>query len=55
MDSRLEEFIITKKIPNILFYGSENSNKYEILDMFLDKIYTNDTEKQNKILELLKC
>jgi DNA polymerase III delta prime subunit len=52
MEERLETFIQTKKIPNIILYGSERSNKEEILTEFLDRIYKDNKEKQNKILNI---
>ena len=52
MDERLQLFIDTKQIPNILIYGSEYSNKEDILDEFIDTLYKDDINKQNKILNI---
>ena len=50
MDKRLQSFIDDKNIPNILLYGSENSDKEEVLEQFLNKLYNND--KSDKILDI---
>ena len=50
MDKRLESFITDKNIPNILLYGSVNSDKEEVLEQFLNKLYNND--KSDKILDI---
>ena len=51
MEKRLESFIRDKNIPNILLYGSENSDKEEVLEEFLNRIYNNDN-KRDKILDI---
>jgi hypothetical protein len=52
MEERLQIFIETKKIPNIILYGSVRSNKEEILENFIDSIYKDNNEKQEKILDI---
>jgi len=52
MDERLQIFINTKQIPNILIYGSEYSNKEEILGNFIDMLYKDDINKHAKILNI---
>ena len=51
MEQRLQSFIDDKNIPNILLYGSEKSNKEEVLEMFLDKLYDN-CNRADKILDI---
>jgi len=51
MEKRLESFIRDKNIPNILLYGSENSDKEKVLDDFLNKLYNNDN-KGDKTLDI---
>ena len=51
MEKRLQSFIDDKNIPNILLYGSEKSNKEEVLEMFLDKLYDN-CNRADKILDI---
>jgi hypothetical protein len=48
---KLNSFIETNNIPNFLLYGSENSNKKEIIKNFLDKLYTSE-EKKNLTLAI---
>lgn len=51
MEKRLESFIKDKNIPNILLYGSENSDKEEVLEEFLNKLYNNEN-KSDKVLDI---
>ena len=51
MEKRLQSFIDDKNIPNFLLYGSENSNKEEVLEQFLDKLYDN-CNRVDKILDI---
>jgi len=51
MEKRLQSFIDDKNIPNILLYGSENSNKEEVLEQFLDKLY-DKCNRVDKILDI---
>ena len=44
---RLDTFIKTKKIPHIIFYGSDGSGKRYILNYFINKIYKKEDRKQN--------
>ena len=52
MDERLQTFLNTKQIPNFLIYGSEYSNKEEILDDFIDMLYKDDINKHDKLLNI---
>ena len=40
---RLDEYIISNKVPNILFYGENGSGKKTIVYSFINKIYNNDS------------
>lgn len=51
MEKRLQSFIDDKNIPNILLYGSENSNKEEVLEQFLNKLY-DKCNRVDKILDI---
>ena len=42
---KLDYFIQTNKIPNIIFHGPSGSGKRTIVHNFLFKIYQNDREK----------
>ena len=47
----LESFILSKKVPNILFYGPNGSGKRTIIYNFIDKIYENENiSKQNYVM-----
>lgn len=51
IEKRLDNFIINRKIPNILFHGVNGSGKRRIVYNFIDKIYNNNKElKQNYVL-----
>lgn len=39
---RLEQYISSNKVPNILFYGENGSGKKSIVYSFINKIYNND-------------
>lgn len=41
---RLEEYITSNKVPNILFYGENGSGKKSIVYSFINKIYNNDAD-----------
>ena len=48
--SKLDYFIINKKIPNILFHGPNGSGKRTLVFNFIDKIYNSKELKQNYVL-----
>ena len=39
---KLEQYITSNKVPNILFYGENGSGKKSIVYSFINKIYNND-------------
>ena len=39
---KLEQYITSNKVPNILFYGDNGSGKKSIVYSFINKIYNND-------------
>lgn len=41
---RLEQYITSNKVPNILFYGENGSGKKSIVYSFINKIYNNDAD-----------
>ena len=47
---KLEYFITTKKIPNILFHGPSGSGKRTLIINFIDKIYSSKEIKQKYVL-----
>lgn len=53
--SKLDYFIASKKIPNIIFHGASGSGKRTILNTFLEKIYENDREKMKKHIMCVEC
>jgi DNA polymerase III, delta subunit len=53
--SKLDYFIRTKKIPNIIFHGPTHSGKRTILNEFLQKIYENDTTKMKSNIMTVEC
>ena len=49
---KLNYFLEINKIPNLLFHGPNGSGKKTIVKQFIDKIYTEPTDKQQYILEV---
>jgi len=41
---KLEQYITSNKVPNILFYGENGSGKKSIVYSFINKIYNNDAD-----------
>lgn len=52
---KLDEYIETKKIPNILFYGENGSGKKNIIYSFINKIYNNDHNLIKKNTVFANC
>jgi len=55
IQSKLDYFISSKKIPNIIFHGSSGSGKRTIADNFLYKIYDGNREKMKKQIMTVEC
>lgn len=55
IQSKLDYFIASKKIPNIIFHGSSGSGKRTIADNFLYKIYDGNREKMKKQIMTVEC
>jgi hypothetical protein len=55
IESKLDYFIASKKIPNIIFHGESGSGKRTILDNFLYKIYHGDLDKMKKHIMTVEC
>jgi hypothetical protein len=55
IESKLEYFISSKKIPNIIFHGAAGSGKRTLLDNFLYKIYQGNLEKMKKHIMTVEC
>lgn len=53
--AKLDYFIASKKIPNIIFHGASGSGKRTMLNTFLEKIYENDREKMKKHIMCVEC
>lgn len=53
--SRLNHFLNTKKIPNIIFHGASGSGKRTIVNNFLSKIYNNDNIKLKSNVMMVNC
>lgn len=52
---RLNHFLDTKKIPNIIFHGNSGSGKRTIVNNFLLKIYNNDKIKLKTNVMMVNC
>jgi len=53
--TKLNYFIHTKKIPNIIFYGPCKSGKRTLLNEFLQNIYNNDWGKMKTHIMTVEC
>lgn len=53
--SKLQYFISTKKIPNIIFHGESGSGKRTILNDFLQNIYDSDRQKMKTHIMTVEC
>ena len=47
MSDKLDYFLKTNKIPNIMVHGDSGSGKKTIVKQFIDKIYKNNKIKKN--------
>tara|TARA_A100001015_G_scaffold234396_1_gene265867 strand:+ start:1102 stop:1902 length:801 start_codon:yes stop_codon:yes gene_type:complete len=52
---KLDSFIESKKIPNIIFHGTNGVGKKKILFDFLEKIYEDEKEYMNKYVMIVNC
>jgi DNA polymerase III delta prime subunit len=53
--NKLDNFIINKNVPNIIFYGNSNSGKRTIVYNFIKNIYNNDNELIKKYVFNINC
>tara|TARA_B100000424_G_scaffold115071_2_gene86818 strand:- start:35343 stop:36143 length:801 start_codon:yes stop_codon:yes gene_type:complete len=52
---KLDSFIESKKIPNIIFHGTNGVGKKHLLYDFLEKIYHDEKEYMNKYVMIVNC
>jgi DNA polymerase III delta prime subunit len=55
INNKLEEFIKSNNIPNIIFHGPSGSGKRTILNNFLNKIYIGESDIYNKLIFYIDC
>ena len=55
IEKKLDKFLTTKKVPNILFHGSSGSGKRTIVNNYINKIYSNDKTKIKKNVMNVNC
>ena len=55
IESKLDFFFKSGKIPNIIFHGSSGSGKRTILHNFLNKIYDGDRDKLKSNIMMVNC
>ena len=55
IEQKLQFYLETNKIPNILFHGTSGSGKRTIVNKFINKIYDNDKEKIKKFTMKVNC
>ena len=55
IESKLDFFLKSGKIPNIIFHGSSGSGKRTILHYFINKIYDGDRDKLKSNIMMVNC
>ncbi len=55
INRKLDRFIISNKIPHILFHGSSGSSKLTLVKQFLAKIYRGDHAKMKSHVMIVNC
>lgn len=55
IEKKLDKFLISKKVPNLLFHGSSGSGKRTIVNNYISKIYSNDKMKIKKNVMNVNC
>lgn len=55
IEQKLQFYLETNKIPNILFHGTSGSGKRTIVNKFINKIYDNDKDKIKKFTMKVNC
>lgn len=53
--AKLDHFLVSNKIPHILFHGSSGSGKRTIVDGFIKKIYQGDKAKIKSNVMFVNC
>lgn len=53
--SKLDDFLLSGKVPNLLFHGSSGSGKRTIVNNFINKIYNNDKIKIKRNVMNVNC
>ena len=55
IEKKLDKFLDTKKVPNLLFHGSSGSGKRSIVNNYIGKIYLNDKNRIKKNVMNVNC
>ena len=55
IEQKLDHFLLSKKVPNILFHGSSGSGKRTIVNNFINKIYNQDKVKMKQNVMNVNC
>jgi hypothetical protein len=55
INNKLQYFINTKKIPNIIFHGASQSGKRTLLNQFLQNIYQGDRNNMKTHIMTVEC
>ena len=55
LSEKLDYFLKTKKIPNIIFHGASGSGKRTIVNNFLLNIYDGDKSKLKSNVMMVNC
>ena len=55
IEHKLDSFLQSKKVPNILFHGTSGTGKRTIVNNFVNKIYDQDKSKMKKNVMNVNC
>ena len=55
IEKKLDGFLLSKKVPNILFHGSSGTGKRSIVNNFINKIYNYDKTKMKHNVMNVNC
>ena len=52
IEHKLDQFLNTNNVPNIIFHGPSGSGKKTLVDSFINKIYTSNQLKEEYIMKI---
>ena len=55
IEEKLDKFLISKKVPNLLFHGTSGSGKRTLVNKYINKIYDHDKTRIKKNVMNVNC